>query len=57
MLTGDCSNSIRQFKISGEFLIQEKLKEKSHGNQIRMIENFDTGIVITCSDDESFKLW
>ena len=57
LLTGDCSNSIRQFKITGEFLIQEKLKEKSHGSQIRMIENFNNGIIITCSDDESFKLW
>lgn len=57
LLTGDCSNTIRQFKISGEFLIQENLKEKSHGNQIRMIESFDNGIVITCSDDGSFKVW
>lgn len=57
LLTGDCSNTIRQFKISEEFLIQEKLKEKAHGSQIRMMEKLDNGILITCSDDGSFKLW
>ena len=57
LLTGDCSNTIRQFKISDEFLVQEKIKENSHGSQIRMIEKFDNGVVITSSDDGSFKLW
>lgn len=57
LLTGDCSNSIRQWKISGEFLIQEYLKEKSHGDQIRMIEKYENGLIVTCSDDGSLKIW
>jgi len=57
LLTGDCSNTIRQWKITGEFLIQEYLKEKSHGSQIRVIEKYDNGLIATCSDDGSFKIW
>ena len=57
LLTGDCSNSIRQWKINGENLIQEFLKEKSHESQIRMIEKYDNGLIVTCSDDASFKIW
>ena len=41
LITGDCSCSIRQLKISEDNLIQEKSKEKAHECQIRMIEKFD----------------
>lgn len=57
LISGDCSCSIRQWKITEEFLIQEKSKEKVHGEQIRMIEKFDNGLIVTCSDDCSFKIW
>ena len=57
LLTGDCSNAIRQWKISDDFLIQEYYKEKAHENQIRMIEKLDSGLIVSCSDDGFFKIW
>ena len=57
LLTGDCSCTIRQWKITGEFLNQQYFKEKSHDFQIRFIEKYENGLIITCSDDGSLKLW
>ena len=57
ILTGDCSGSIRQWKFSGELLVEEYLKQNSHGAQIRMIEKFNNGLIVSCSDDTTLKIW
>ena len=32
-------------------------KENAHGSQIRMIRKNQDGLIITCSDDATIKIW
>ena len=53
----DCLGNIKQWIIDEDNLILEKEKNKAHDGQIRMIRKNKDGLIITCSDDKSIKIW
>ena len=57
LLSVDCNGQIKQWIINEDNLILENVKEKAHKNQIRMIRKNKEGLIITCSDDCSIKVW
>ena len=57
LLSVDCGGTIKQWIITDDNLIFECVKEKAHDGQIRMIRRNQDGLIITCSDDKSIKVW
>lgn len=57
LLTADCNGNIKQWIIDEENLILENVKLNAHNGQIRMIRKNQDGLIITCSDDKSIKVW
>ena len=57
LLSADCNGNIKQWIINGDNLILENVKNNAHGGQIRMIRRNEEGLIITCSDDKSIKIW
>ena len=53
----DYSGNIKQWIIDENNLILEKEKSKAHEGQIRMVRKNTDGLIITCSDDYSVKVW
>ena len=57
LLSVDCNGNIKQRIIDEDNLILENVKNKAHEGQIRMIRINHEGLIITCSDDKSLKIW
>ena len=57
LLSVDCNGNIKQWIIDEDNLILENRKNKAHEGQIRMIRRNREGLIITCSDDKSLKIW
>lgn len=57
LLSSDCNGKIRQWIIDDDNLILKSSKENAHGGQIRMIRKNKDGLIITCSDDTTIKVW
>ena len=57
ILTGDKSNTIRQWKIDGDNLILISKKENAHDNKIFTLLNIGNGLIASGSADKSIKIW
>jgi len=57
LLSVDNNGKIRQWIINDDNLILECVKEKAHEGYIYMIRRNQDGLLITCSDDNSIKVW
>ena len=57
LLSVDNNGKIRQWIINDDNLILECVKEKAHEGCIYMIRRNQDGLLITCSDDYSIKVW
>lgn len=57
LLSVDCKGNIKQWIIYDNNLILENVKNNAHEGQIRMIRRNQEGLIITCSDDKSIKVW
>ena len=57
LLTGDCSEIIRQWKIEGDNLILISKKEKAHDYDINVLLNMGNGFIESGSDDNTIKIW
>ena len=57
LLTGDYSETIRQWKIEGDNLILISKKEKTHDSDINVLLNMGNGFIASGSDDNTIKIW
>ena len=57
LLTGDYSETIRQWKIEGDNLILISKKEKTHDKDINVLLNMGNGFIASGSDDKTIKIW
>ena len=57
LLTGDYSETIRQWKIEGDNLILISKKEKTHDYDINVLLNMGNGFIASGSDDKTIKIW
>ena len=57
LLSVDNNGKIRQWIINDDNLILECVKEKAHEGCIYMIRRNQDGLLITCSGDNSIKVW
>ena len=57
LLSVDNNGKIRQWIINDDNLILECVKEKAHEGFIYMIRRNQDGLLITCSSDNSIKVW
>ena len=57
LLTGDSSNTLRQWKIEGDNLILVSKKEKAHDNDIYVLLNMGDGFIASGSADKTIKIW
>jgi len=57
LLTGDNSETIRQWKIEGDNLILISKKEKAHDKDIEFLLNMGNGLIASGSDDYTIKIW
>ena len=57
LLSTDDNGQIKQWIINDDNLILENTKEKAHDNTINMIRKNNEGFIITCSDDNTIKIW
>ena len=57
LLTGDYSETIRQWKIEGDNLILISQKEKTHDDDINVLLNMGNGFIASGSDDKTIKIW
>ena len=57
LLSVDYIGNIKQWIINDDNLILQETKNKAHNGQIRMIRRNQEGLIITCSDDKSIKIW
>jgi hypothetical protein len=57
LLTGDCSYTLRQWKIEGDNLILVSKKEKAHDNNIYVLLNMGNGFIASGSADKTIKIW
>ena len=57
LLTGDSSNTLRQWKIEGDNLILVSKKEKAHDSDINVLLNLGNGFIASGSDDYTIKIW
>ena len=56
ILTGDESNTIRQWKIEEDNLILVSKKEKAHDNDINVLLNIGNGFIASGSSDNTIKI-
>ena len=57
LLTGDYSETLRQWKIEGDNLILMSKKEKTHEKEINVLLNLGNGFIASGSDDNTIKIW
>ena len=57
LLTGDYSETIRQWKIEGDNLILISKKEKTHDSDINVLLNIGDGHIASGSDDHTVRIW
>ena len=57
ILTGDYSETIRQWRIEGDNLILISKKEKTHSLDISCLLNLGDGHIASSSDDSSIRIW
>ena len=57
LLTGDFSNTIRQWKIEGDNLILMSKKERTHDYDINVLLNLGNGYIASGSSDHAIKIW
>ena len=57
LLTGDYSETIRQWKIEGDNLILISKKEKAHDSDINVLLNMGNGFIASGSDDNTIIIW
>ena len=57
LLTGDCANIIRQWRIEGDNLILVSKKEKAHDLDINVLLNLGNGHIASGSFDMTIKIW
>ena len=57
LLTGDSSNTLRQWKIEGDNLILVSKKEKAHDDWILVLLNMGNGFIASGSADKTIKIW
>ena len=57
LLTGDYSETIRQWKIEGDNLILISKKEKTHDSDINVLLNMGNGFIASGSNDKTIKIW
>ena len=57
LLTGDCAEIIRQWRIEGDNLILISKKEKTHDSDINCMLNIGNGYIASGSNDYSIKIW
>ena len=57
LLTGDAHGTIKQWRIEGNNLILISKKEKAHSGEINSLLNLGNGLIASCSDDHSIKIW
>ena len=57
LLTGDCSYTLRQWKIEGDNLILVSKKEKAHDDGINVLLNIGNGFIASGSADKAIKIW
>ena len=57
LLTGNFSNTIRQWKIEGDNLILISKKEKAHDDYINVLLNLGNGYIASGSNDKTIKIW
>ena len=57
LLTGDCSYTLRQWKIEGDNLILVSKKEKAHDDYIYVLLNMGNGFIASGSGDKAIKIW
>ena len=57
LLTGDYSETIRQWKIEGDNLILIFKKENTHNDGINVLLNMGNGFIASGSDDKTIKIW
>ena len=57
LLTGDNSQTIRQWKIEGDNLILISKKEKAHDGYINVLLNLGNGYIASGSNDYTIKIW
>ena len=57
LLTGDSSNTLRQWKIEGDNLILVSKKEKAHDHFINVLLNMGNGFIASGSNDKAIKIW
>ena len=57
LLTGDSNGAIRQWKIEGDNLILNSIKENAHNDIIFSIIKIGDGHIISGSRDKSIKIW
>ena len=57
LLTGDALGKLKQWKIEGDNLILISTKEKAHNDDINALLNLGDGHIVSCSNDETIKIW
>ena len=57
LFTGDRDNIIRKWKIKGDNLILISENEKAHDDDINSLLNIGNGLIASCSDDFTIKIW
>ena len=57
LLTGDCSYTLRQWKIEEDNLILVSKKEKAHDHNIYVLLNIGNGFIASGSEDKTIKIW
>ena len=57
ILTGDYSETLRQWKIEGDNLILISKKEKTHDSDINVLLNMGNGFIASASDDSTIRIW
>ena len=57
LLTGDFSETLRQWKIEGDNLILMSKKEKTHDDDINVLLNLGNGFIASGSVDYTIKIW
>ena len=57
LLTGDCKEIIKEWKIEGDNLILISQKEKAHISNINYLINIGNGHIASASSDKTIKIW
>ena len=57
VLTGDNNKTIKQWKIEGNNLMLVSKKENAHNDCIYALLNLGNGMIASCSEDKTIKIW